>query len=119
MGQILLAGKDWQARALLRAQLLEEGLEVEAHETVSDAVASLESGESRPDLFLADLSLADDLASDVELLAASAKQVPVWVIASRNLIAQNALKGRGFEITLFRPVDLGELAEQIKRRVQT
>jgi hypothetical protein len=27
MSQILIAGKDWQARALLRAQLLEEGFE--------------------------------------------------------------------------------------------
>jgi len=118
MAQIFLVAKDWQARALLRAQLLEDGLEVEAHETVGDAIASLESSELLPDLFLADLSMSDDPASDVESLAAWAKQVPVWVVASRNLIAQKTLKGRGFEITLFRPVDVGELVEQIKHRVE-
>jgi CheY-like chemotaxis protein len=118
MAQILLAGKDWQARALVRAQLLEEGLEVEACETVGEAVARLESRESLPDLFLADLSMSDDPASDVELLAAWAKQLPVWVIASRNLIVQKTLKGRGFEIILFRPVDVGELVDQIKHRVE-
>ena len=40
MSHILIAGKDWQARALLRAQLLEEGFEVEAHETIPDALAT-------------------------------------------------------------------------------
>lgn len=117
MAQILLAGKDWQARTLLRAQLLEEGLEVEAYERVPEAVASLESHERLPDLFLADLSMSDDPGSDAELLAAWAKQIPVWVIASRNLIAQKTLKGLGFEVILFRPVDAGELIEQIKRRL--
>ena len=118
MAQIFLAGKDWQARALLRAQLLEEGLEVEAYETVPEAVASLESRERLPDLFLADLSRSDDPGSDAELLAAWGKQVPVWVIAGRNLIAQKTLKGLGFEVILFRPVDVGELTEQLKRRVE-
>jgi DNA-binding response OmpR family regulator len=118
MAQIFLAGKDWQARALLRAQLLEEGLEVEAHETVGETVASLDSRERLPDLVLADLSASDDPSFDAELLAGWAKQVPIWVIASRSLIAQKALKGLGFEVILFRPVDLGELTEQIKRRVE-
>jgi len=117
MARIFLAGEDWQARALLRAQLLEEGLEVEAHETVGDAVASLESRRLLPDLFLADISMSDDPARDVDLLAAWTKQVPIWVVASHNLIAEGSLKGRGFEMILFRPVDVGELVEQIKRRV--
>ena len=118
VAEILLVAKDWQARALLRAQLLEEGLEVEAHETVNQAVASLDARERLPNLVLADLSMSEDPTFDAELLAAWAKQVPVWVIASRNLIAQKTLQGRGFEMILFRPVDVGELVEQIKRRVE-
>ena len=38
MTQVLLAGKDWQARALVRAQLIEEGLDVEADETIREAL---------------------------------------------------------------------------------
>jgi len=118
MAHILLAGKDWQARALLRAQLIEEGLEVEAHESVADAAASLESQTPPPELLLADISMSDDPAGDVETLAARTKRVPIWVIASPSLIAQGILKGRGFEMILFRPVDVGELVEQIKRRTE-
>jgi DNA-binding response OmpR family regulator len=119
MGWILLAGKDWQARALLRAQLLEEGLEVEAHETVREALASLESSTPLPALLVADLSASDGPLADAELLSAWTRQVPIWIIATRTLIIDKSLKGRGFEMILFRPVDVGELVEQIKRRLET
>ncbi len=56
MNRVLLVGKDWQARALLRAQLIEEGLKVEAHETVQEAVESLEMSPLLPGLLVADLS---------------------------------------------------------------
>jgi CheY-like chemotaxis protein len=118
MAQVLLLGKDWQARALLRAQLLEEGLDVEACETALEASRSSESGELLPALVVADLASSDDPAAEAEALAAWSKQVPVWAIASHNLILDNSLKGRGFEMILFRPVDVGELVEQIKRRVE-
>lgn len=117
MAQIFLASRDWQARALLRAQLLEEGIDVQAHETVVETVASLASRDRLPGLVLADLSFSDDPASDAARLAEWAKQVPIWIIASRNVIAQKTLKGLGFEVILFRPVDLEELIEQIKQRL--
>jgi DNA-binding response OmpR family regulator len=119
MGWILLAGKDWQARALLRAQLLEEGLKVEAQETVREALATLESGTPLPALLVADLSASDDPSVDVELLQNWTTRVPIWIIASHKLIIDRSLKGRGFEMILFRPVDVGELVEQIKQRLET
>ena len=118
MSQILMAGKDWQARALLRAQLLEEGFDVEAHETVNEAVASLESAPSPPDLFLADVSQSDDPSADVEALAAWSRKVPIWIIASRAFIIEKGLRGHGFEMILLRPVDVGELVEQVKQRLE-
>lgn len=118
MSRILLAGQDWQARALLRAQLLEEGLDVEACETVSAAVARLEQSEIMPALVVADLAASDDPPADIELLAKWARQAPVWIIASRSLIVAASLKGRGFEMILFRPVDVGELVDQIKGRME-
>jgi DNA-binding response OmpR family regulator len=117
MSAILLIGKDWPARALIRAQLLEEGFDVEAHEALDPALASLESSEILPALVLADVSASDDPADDVEQLAAWASQLPVWIIAAPSLIRRQTLKGRGFEMILFRPVDVGELIEQIKRRL--
>jgi DNA-binding response OmpR family regulator len=118
MSQILIAAKDWQARALLRAQLIEEGFEVEAHETIGEALATLGTGAKPPDLFVADLSQSDEPSADVEALAGWSRRVPIWIIASRTFIVKAGLRGRGFEMILLRPVDVGELVEQIKRRLE-
>ena len=118
MSKVLIAGKDWQARALLRAQLLEEGFEVEAHETAPEALSTLSSAADLPDLLLADISASDDPSADVEALAAWSRRVPIWVIASRSYIIEKGLRGHGFEMTLLRPVDVGELVEQIKQRLE-
>ena len=117
MRHILIAGKDWQARALLRAQLLEEGFEVEAYETIPDALAALGPGTNLPNLFIADVSASDDPSADVEALSAWARKVPIWIIATRTYIIDKGLRGHGFEMILLRPVDVGELVEQIKRRL--
>ena len=119
MRYILIAGKDWQARALVRAQLLEEGFEAEAHETIADALAALEPGAHLPDLFIADISSSDDPSADVVALSAWSRKVPIWAIASRTYIVEKGLRGHGFEMILLRPVDVGELVDQIKRRLGT
>ena len=118
MGQILLVGQDWKARALLRAQLIEEGLDVEAHETVREALASLESNTPLPALLLADLSASDDPSGDLDLLSRWSGKIAVWVIGSLSQVIDGSLKGRGFQMILFRPIDMGELVEQIKLRVE-
>lgn len=118
MDRVVVVGKDWQARTLLRAQLIEEGLEVEAYETVPAALATFEASDVLPAMLVADLFASDDPASEVDQLATWTSRIPIWVIAGRNLIAEKRLKGRGFEVILFRPVDMGELVEQIKQRLE-
>ena len=118
MSQILIAGKDWQARALLRAQLLEEGFGVEAHATIPEALATLEPGTVLPDLFIADVSTSDDPSADVEALSTWSHKVPIWIIASRTYIVERGLRGHGFEVILLRPVDVNELVDQIKQRLE-
>src|SRR5271157_2543024 len=68
VAQVLLSGKDWQARALLRAQLIEEGVSVEAYETVDEALAHLEWCFPLPALLIADISTSDGPTTDVEHL---------------------------------------------------
>ena len=118
MSQILVAGKDWQARALLRAQLLEEGFEVDAHDTIRGALAALEPDAKLPDLLVADISASDDPSADVEALSAWSRRIPTWIIASRTFVVEKGLRGHGFEMILLRPVDVGELVDQIKRRLE-
>ena len=54
MGVILLIAADWQFRALVRAQLLEEGYEVQAFPDLEVALFHLERGGSRPRLAIVD-----------------------------------------------------------------
>jgi CheY-like chemotaxis protein len=114
MTQVLLVGNDWKFRALLRAQLIEEGMDVEAHETVSDAIQSLATTGILPGLFVADLSTSANPVGDAENLTKWSRDVPVWIIASQGL---RNLEGRGFEMILHRPLDVGQLIIAIKRRI--
>lgn len=116
MAQVVLVGKEWQARALLRAQLIEEGVEVEAFRTASEALEGL--GDVLPALLVADLTESDDPNAEIEALAKWTRQIPVWIVASRSLITGKSPRGRGFEMILFRPLDLGEMVDQIKRRIE-
>jgi CheY-like chemotaxis protein len=117
LNQILIAGKDWQARALLRAQLLEEGFEVEACETILEALAALAPDTDLSDLFIADVSASDDPSADIEALAAWSRKIPIWIIASRTYIIEKGLRGHGFEMIALRHLDLGELVRQINQRL--
>jgi CheY-like chemotaxis protein len=118
MARVVLVGKDWKTRALLRAQLIEEGLEVEAFETLREALARPEEAAPLPALLVADLYSSEDPRAEIERLAAWAASIPIWIIAGQSLLAESQLKSRGFELILTRPIDVGELVEQIKRRVE-
>lgn len=116
MATVVLIGKDWQARALLRAQLIEEGVDAAAFLTANEALEGM--GDLLPSLIVADLSESESPQTEIDELAKWSCQIPIWIIAGRNLIAGKLLRGRGFELVLFRPVDVAELVEQIKRRVE-
>ena len=69
MAQILLVGEDWRTRALLRAQLIEEGLDVEAHESVGAALGDSEDASLLPLLLVADVSASGNPARELDQLA--------------------------------------------------
>jgi DNA-binding response OmpR family regulator len=116
MAEVVLIGKEWQARALVRAQLIEEGVDVEAFRTTREAMESL--GELLPSLLVADFSESDDLSAEIDELTRWSRQIPIWIVAGRSLIAGKNLHGRGFEMILLRPIDVGELVDQIKHRLE-
>jgi DNA-binding response OmpR family regulator len=118
VAQVLLAGKDWQTRALLRAQLIEEGVRVDAYETIDEAIAELKRRLLLPALLIVDISASDHPSADVEHLTIWAKRLPTWIIASHASTIKGGLESRNFELVLFRPLDLGNLVEQIKQRVR-
>jgi CheY-like chemotaxis protein len=115
MAHLVLVGKDWKTRALLRAQLLEEGVDVEAYESLQDALQAL--GSPLPALLVADLTASDDPSADIHFLAHSLAHVPTWILASRSPQMAAQLEGHKFERVFFRPLDLGELTSLVRRRV--
>jgi DNA-binding response OmpR family regulator len=116
MAQVILIGKDWQARALVRAQLIEEGVNAEAFLTSNEAMEG--TGELLPALIIADLAASENLETEINALAKWTRQIPIWIIAGRDLIAGKLLRGHGFEMVLYRPINVGELVAQIKRRIE-
>ena len=117
MAQILISGKDWTARALLRAQLIEEGFDVEAFEDAREVVRLLWASQTMPSLLIADLFESAAPAADAVLLAGWAKLVPIWILAGHGSGETVLPEGQGFERVLFRPLDIGKLVQEIKERL--
>jgi DNA-binding response OmpR family regulator len=117
MPGVFLIGKEWTTRALLRAQLLEEKVDVEAFETVGEAKQILDADRPSPSLIVADLSSSLDPDGDAESLARLACAIPIWIIAGKTVIVSKNFGECGFERVLLKPLDAGELVEQIKRRL--
>ena len=117
MATVMLIGKGWQARALVRAQLIEEGVDVEAYSSAKDAFEV--QRELLPELVVADLSESEEPKIEIEELAKWSRRTHIWIIAGRNLITGSELRGRGFDIILLKPIDIGELVDQIKNRIDS
>jgi len=108
----------------LRAQLLEEGCSVRAYQSLRDALGVLARGATgastgcafKPGLLIVDFSEGGG-PGEMKQLSLIARRVPVWVIAAHSRSPESDLKNRGFERVLFRPVDMRELVESIKRRL--
>ena len=117
MAQILITGKNWTARALLRAQLIEEGFDVEAYEDVRAVVDRLWGSRGMPSLLIVDLFESKKPVEDIATLFHWAKLLPIWILAGHGTSGADTLAGQGFEKVLFRPLDLGKLVQEIKERL--
>ena len=118
MAQILIVGKDWTARALLRAQLIEEGFEVEAYEDVQEVVDRLWGSAEMPSLLIVDLFECEKPAEDIATVSHWAKLLPVWILTGHGTAGAGELEGQGFERIHFRPIDVGTLVRDIKERLE-
>jgi DNA-binding response OmpR family regulator len=113
---VVLVSRDWQFRALLRAQLIEEGCRVRAFESIRDLEEELKGTAFEPGLIVADLSGGEE-AGELEQLSAWSRRVPVWAIAGHGLDIERQLEDRGFEAVILRPIGIEELVERVKQRL--
>jgi CheY-like chemotaxis protein len=117
MARLFLTGRDWQFRALLRAQVIEEGVEVEAYESPREALNSLSSLRDLPPLLLADLSQSPNPEAEIDLLSRWRKLLPTWVVLPQTFKVERDLQEIGIERILLKPIDVKKLISEIKERL--
>src|SRR5579863_4389695 len=112
VGQVLLIGKDWKTRALLRAQLLEEGVDVEAYESLADALeASIGVGQA-PALLIADVGESVDPKVEIAQLAHWSRRIPIWIIARRTVPVEGRSEAAGSKQSFSGPSTSGSSSSE-------
>jgi len=115
VGEILLIAADWQLRALVRAQLLEEGYQVRALPSLNVALASLLRGAEPPCLTIVDMQgcrIEPCALADLWRLAGQAPLIVCGGAASQATLARKDLPPVQ---VLLRPFRVGDLVGQVRR----
>jgi DNA-binding response OmpR family regulator len=115
VGEILLIAADWQFRALVRAQLLEEGFSVEATRSLASALAHLAYSCQKPGLTILDVGSSSVEASSLQDLWQRTSQAPLILCAgawSRNELTREGLPPAQ---VLLRPFCVGDLVAQVRK----
>jgi DNA-binding response OmpR family regulator len=115
VGEILLIAAGWRLRALVRAQLLEEGFEVCALPALEVALAHLSRGGERPALILLD---TQGLAFDAQALSNLRRlsgQAPLMLCAGASSPVEAWQEGGAAARVLRRPFRVGDLVEEVRR----
>ena len=115
MGEILLIAADWQLRALVRAQLLEEGFDVRALPSLKIALAYLLRSGGQPRLTIVDTQGLQVEARQLSDLWRLTGQAPL--ILCGGALSGGALTQEGLEPSevLLRPFRVGDLVAQVRK----
>ena len=107
---VVLLGAEWRARALIRAQLIEEGYEVLAADSWSVVRHFIRAG-SKPSLVIVDLVDLVDLEHSMDVLRELRELMQpdrVLVLAGLGTVAPAELEWLGFRV-LRRPVTIRDI----------
>ncbi len=114
MDQIVLVAREWKARALLRAQLSEEGYKVMALRTIEEAMMLLGRGMVRPGLIILDTmgqGLNESVLTDLQALADDA---PILVCTGPFDLARFDFEEAGLTNLLVRPFAVGDVVSAVR-----
>jgi DNA-binding response OmpR family regulator len=115
VGEILLIAADWHLRALVRAQLLEEGFEVRALPALEVALAHLKAGGERPGLILLDTQGVAFDAQAVSELRQVSGPAPLILCGGAWSQVEARQEGLAAARVLRRPFRVGDLVEEVWR----
>ena len=114
---VVLLGTEWNARALLRAQLFEEGFDVVATNTWAMMRRHLRPG-VKPRLAFVDLKDLDEAEQVLRDLAVLMKPERVFVLTATATVSPSEIAALGFRV-LRRPLTIaaivGAMSEALRR----
>jgi DNA-binding response OmpR family regulator len=112
--KILLIAADWRFRALVRAQLLEEGFEVSAWPSLESALAYLLRGGQPPQLILLETEAVEIEARMVSDLWQLAGQAPLLLCGGAS--SRGTLGGEGWPpaTVLMRPFRVRDVVQKVR-----
>lgn len=105
MPTVLVIGKDWKLRSLVRAELREHGVEALGLETPEEAVQAVAAG-ARPSAVVFD---ATSESGSLAALSFAARSVPVLVVTSPGMPAPEWAAA-----VLAKPVQVGEIVARVE-----
>jgi hypothetical protein len=111
----VLLGTEWNPRALIRAQLIEEGFEVVATDSWAMMRRYLRPG-SKPRLALVDLQSLPDPETVLDGLKTLMRPDAVLVLTAMHTLPEDAIRRRGFAV-LQRPLDIRRIVETVIERM--
>ena len=109
---VVLLGAEWKPRALIRAQLIEEGFEVVATNTWPMMRRHLRPG-AKPRLALVDLKGLDEPGPVLRDLAVLMKPQHVLVLTAAATVSRSAITRLGFQV-LERPLTIAAIVAAVR-----
>ena len=109
---VVLLGAEWKPRALIRAQLIEEGLEVVAADTWAIMRRHLRPG-AKPRLALVDLRGLEEPGQVLRDLAVLMKPERVFVLAAAATVPRPVIARLGYQI-LDRPITIAAIVAAVR-----
>ena len=110
---VLLIGAEWRPRTLIRAQLLEEYLTVEALGSWDEAELLLSRGARRPAAVVFDLDGESNPEAALNTLRRLMPAERVLVLTSAAALPADEIRRLGFERLLARPYVIGDVLSHV------
>jgi len=107
--KVLLAGGEWRPRALVLAQLVEEGYDVTAVEMWDEAELLLRKRPVKPAVVVFDLEGEPQPEAALSTLMKLADPARVLVLSTSGTLSADAVRARGFAHVLARPYSVGDV----------
>ncbi len=111
--KVLLAGGEWRPRALVLAQLLEEGYDVTAVETWDEAELLLRKRALAPDVVVFDLEDEQQPEAALTTLARLLAPARSIVLTAASVLPGATVRSLGFERVLIRPYSVADVVRAV------